>query len=252
MHPWNVWNVTELKLWGKWRVWVWLVSEFHSFLHRSSAVKVKGKPQWDEAPVMRTRGRTVFALRPEGNTLNQITNVTFVLNTDGSAARLQDSQEWKRLLLLPGLNPNEWWKRDDRWEMGRLRGQNINMSAWKKTGNIEWYRAHRREVRTEGSEGWLTKPEVSKWKSLVSAADVWQCLRLQAWPGLTGLDAYTVGFISLCCSGFSLDFFPFSKLFIFFVPVPTKSFPLNVVPPCAFLFPSTILSVCLRCSRVIQ
>lgn len=188
-------------------------------------------------------------LRATPSTKSQTSHLSWILMALLQGCRIHKSE---RLLLLPGLNPNEWWKRDDRWEMGRLRGQNINMSAWKKTGNIEWYRAHRREVRTEGSEGWLTKPEVSKWKSLVSAADVWQCLRLQAWPGLTGLDAYTVGFISLCCSGFSLDFFPFSKLFIFFVPVPTKSFPLNVVPPCAFLFPSTILSVCLRCSRVIQ
>lgn len=66
--------------------------------------------------------------------------------------------------------------------------------ALKKRANM-WQRLIRQnkqteEVRTKGSEEWLTKLRVSKWKSLVSAFDVCWCLRLQALFGLTGLPVH--------------------------------------------------------------
>lgn len=105
-------------------------------------------------------------------------------------------------------------------------------------------RAHRRETRTKGSEGWLTKLGVSKWKSLMSAVDVCQCLRLQALHGLSGLDGlYLFGTPTL------YDLSPFAALpsiskLLFFSP--HDMFPINVFsslpPPLCFPHPPLLFA----------
>ncbi len=74
----------------------------------------------------------------------------------------------------------------------------IKGHAWKRR---MWQRnrAHSQEMRTKGSEGWLTKPGVSKWKSLVSAVDVCRCLRLQALLGLTGHPEHHSALMAYIC-----------------------------------------------------
>lgn len=192
MHPWNVWNLTELKLWGKWRFWVWLVSEVHSFLHGSSAVKVKvNLSEMRHLSWEPEAGLSLHCdLRATPSTKSQIhicPEYWWICCKTAGFTRV------KKTVVAPRLESE--WMMEEGWQMRnganeRAKYQYVCMKKDRKHRVIQ-----STQTRSENRREWrvINQAWSFEWKSLVSAADVWQCLRLQAWPGLTGLDAYTVG-----------------------------------------------------------